>query len=32
MCFLVEEGKIVNLKIYGDFFGIGDVYEVEEVF
>ncbi|MEE6685031.1 lipoate protein ligase C-terminal domain-containing protein, partial [Limosilactobacillus fermentum] len=28
--FLVEEGKIANLKIYGDFFGTGDVHEVEE--
>ncbi|MBM6754720.1 lipoate--protein ligase [Lactobacillus alvi] len=28
--FMVEHGKIVNLKIYGDFFGPGDVHEVEE--
>lgn len=28
--FLIEHGKIANLKIYGDFFGTGDVHEVEE--
>lgn len=28
--FLVEQGKIENVKIYGDFFGPGDVHDVEE--
>ena len=28
--FMVEHGKIANLKIYGDFFGTGDVHELEE--
>ena len=27
---MIEHGKIANLKIYGDFFGTGDVHEVEE--
>lgn len=27
--FLVEAGKIANVKIYGDFFGPGDVHDVE---
>lgn len=28
--FLVKEGKIANLKIYGDFFGTGDVSDLEQ--
>lgn len=28
--FMVEHGKITNLKIYGDFFGPGDVHKLEE--
>ncbi|QLL69939.1 lipoate--protein ligase [Lactobacillus sp. 3B(2020)] len=28
--FMVEHGKITNLKIYGDFFGPGDVRKLEE--
>jgi len=27
--FLVEQGKISQLKVYGDFFGTGDVHELE---
>ena len=26
---LIEKGKIVNVKIYGDFFGTGDVHDIE---
>ena len=29
--FLVEKGKVSHLKVYGDFFGTGDVYELEEI-
>ncbi|HIX36084.1 MAG TPA: lipoate--protein ligase [Candidatus Limosilactobacillus merdigallinarum] len=28
--FLVQNGKVANLKIYGDFFGTGDVSDVED--
>lgn len=28
--FLVQNGKIANLKIYGDFFGTGDVSDLEK--
>ena len=28
--FLVEDGKIKDIKIYGDFFGSGDVKDVED--
>lgn len=28
--FLVEAGKVKDIKIYGDFFGTGDVHDVEE--
>lgn len=27
--FLIEDGHVKNLKIYGDFFGTGDVHDVE---
>lgn len=28
--FLVKQGKVANLKIYGDFFGTGDVADLEK--
>ena len=30
--FNVQEGKITEAKIYGDFFGLGDIADVEEAF
>lgn len=28
--FSIEKGKITNVKIYGDFFGTGDVHDIEK--
>ena len=30
--FNVQEGKITEAKIYGDFFGLGDIADVEQAF
>lgn len=29
--FLIKQGMVANLKIYGDFFGTGDVHDIEKL-